>query len=404
MKQRKSLINTALSIGLICSASTAIASNTVVVTNNSDDGSANTFRWAIEQANSDPSVTSIIFDIEDTVEITSTVIYTGSQELSIVGNNSKIDGTLATEGDLFVAQTSAPLVIDNITFQNSNGRCVVVEVPTSATDDVSFFMKNSAITGCGLYGLHIDDNSNLEDDAGTGADAGIIMVLRNSTFTNSGIGALDYDGVRVDERGNGSITATIADTIINANGGDGIELDEGGSGDVSLTMTNTTINDNGFFNEEDLDDGLDIDEADDGSIYANIVGVTANNNLDEGIDLDEAGNGNAIVSFTNVTADGNKDESIKVDEEDNGDIKAIFVNTTVKNSGDDGIQIEELGAGRLYVFGEQVTLTDNAKYGVKLGQYSTEDTTEASPGWVSGTASGEGNAKGLIKVTGAVIR
>ncbi|TDP01898.1 hypothetical protein [Marinomonas balearica] len=110
------------------------------------------------------------------------------------------------------------------------------------------------------------------DDGDLGSAIGIKLDIRNSNFIANGTGAIDFDSIRVDERAQGSITATIVNTNIIGNGGDGIELDEAGAGDVNATMNNVAINNNGAYNEKDLDDGFDIDDGDDGDLI-----VTLNN-------------------------------------------------------------------------------------------------------------------------------
>jgi hypothetical protein len=69
-------------------------------------------------------------------------------------------------------------------------------------------------------------------------------VLANNSL--SSVKLIDFDGIRVDERGQGDIHATIINTHIDSNGGDGLELDEAGRGSIDTILKHVTFNDNGF--------------------------------------------------------------------------------------------------------------------------------------------------------------
>jgi hypothetical protein len=77
------------------------------------------------------------------------------------------------------------------------------------------------------------------------------------------------------------------------------------------TARNSTFNENGPRDPEDLDDGLDIDEAGPGGIYFEGSGLELNDNFDEGLDLDEEGPGDLEMRLTNMIANGNTDEGVK---------------------------------------------------------------------------------------------
>lgn len=315
---------------------------------------------AIDQANADPSVKMIKFAKDATaVRLEGTVTFTGGQDLTIDGNGGVIRAKNGSEGDfdLFVTTGGGDLTLRELTFRNGLDG-VLVEVPTDATGVVKVKLRDVRIFGSGEFGLHVDDLG--------GSDASIKLELNGSTFRGNGVGALDFDGIRVDERGEGSIYAYINDTVINANGGDGLELDEGDAGDVYLTMKDSSLNRNGFFNEEDLDDGLDIDEAGDGSVYVRLHNVQANNNLDEGIDLDEEDDGGVFVNFKDVTANGNFDEGIKISEEDAGGIGARLKNVVANRNGDDGIEFEEADGGGIFAWFDYVSTNRNGDEGIQL--------------------------------------
>lgn len=362
----------------------ALAStNTYAASNVSDEASLNA---AIDMANMDSSINEIVFAKNAQISLNAPVIYTGTQELTLLGNGATIDGSAAgsfsiaddltaiTEDGTLIFNTAADIAIKKLVVVNSATRGVVVNIPDDAQgDDIQVSLEKVEIRDSALYGLHIDDNADEFDDGDQGSAIGIELNIIHSSFIGNGTGAIDFDGVRVDERGEGDIRANIILTHIDGNGGDGIELDESGEGDVDARMSHVTLNGNGFYNEEDLDDGFDIDEADEGDIEVSLFNVQAENNRDEGLDFDEAGEGDVELKLRLVSALNNADEGIKVDEEDAGDIEAKLFKVEVIENGDDGIQFTELGEGKIEAELNKILAIDNAKYGVKLEQWDVED-------------------------------
>jgi len=341
---------------------------------------------AIAAANADSSIHHIVFKRNSHIALNAPVIYSGSQALALIGRGSVIDGSAAgsfvldddltaiTEDGTLVFNTAGDLTLRKLTVANSATRGIVVNIPADAMgDDIKITFHKVSVLDSALYGVHIDDNADEFDDGIVGSEIGIDLKIRHSNFVGNGTGAIDFDGFRVDERGEGDITALIMHTHIDGNGGDGIELDEAGEGDVDATMFHVTLNANGFYDEEDLDDGFDIDEADGGDIEVRLVNVEANDNMDEGLDFDEEGDGDITLSLNHVTALNNKDEGIKADEEDAGDLVARFKKVHVESSGDDGIQFTEIGEGEVDVVLKKVTAIDNKKYGIKIEQWFVED-------------------------------
>ena len=395
-----------------------ISSNTIAGNHVYDEGS---LQQAIAQANADSAITRIVFKRNAQIYLNAPVIYNGSQPLTLVGRGASIDGsnagsfvldedlTAVTEDGTLVFNTAADVSIRNLTVDNSATRGVVVNVPEDAQgDDIKVMLNHVNILNSALYGLHVDDNADEFDDGVAGSDIGVDLVIKNSNFIGNGTGAIDFDGVRVDESAEGDIQSFIVNTHIDANGGDGIELDEAGNGDVDSTMIHVTLNDNGFYNEEDLDDGFDIDEADEGDVEATLIHVVVNGNLDEGLDFDEAGEGGILLMLRSIEADNNADEAIKADEEDEGDLRVNMKKVNVSNSGDDGIQFTELGEGKIKGKLFKVTAENNAKYGVKAEQWVVED--EPAPAETAGklkvkkvTLSGNGKGDD-IKTNNVVIK
>ncbi len=351
---------------------------------------------AIEAANNNTHIKHIYFKRNATISLSAPIIYNGSQRLSLMGNGATIDGSQAgvfvldddltaiTEDGSLVFNTAGDISIRHLTVDNSATRGIVVNIPEDAVgNDISVTLSGVNVTNSALFGVHIDDNSDEFDDGESGSAIGVDLTIRHSSFIGNGTGAIDFDGVRVDERGEGDINAMIINSHIDANGGDGIELDEAGNGHVDATMIRVTINDNGFYNEEDLDDGFDIDEAGDGDIDVSLFNVQASNNMDEGLDFDEAGSGDITFKARYVKANNNTDEGIKLDEEDDGDIVVKMSAVAAQSNGDDGVQLTELGEGLIKSRLQRVKAIDNAKYGIKMEQWNEED--EAEPAEAAGS-------------------
>ena len=120
----------------------------------------------------------------------------------------------------------------------------------------------------------------------TGSDASLeVQLIGSQIGTNTagnGFGALDRDGVRINEGGLGDLHAVISLTTVSSNGGDGIELDERGDGDAKFDVTGSVVTRNGNFDLSiDPDDGMDVDEAGAGSVIGNVMASKADDNFEE---------------------------------------------------------------------------------------------------------------------------
>lgn len=249
----------------------------------------------------------------------------------------------------------------------------LISLKDAQSEDIKVSLDAVDIHGSALYGLHIDDNADEFDDGEIGSAIGIELNISDSSFKDNGIGAIDFDGIRVDERGQGDIHATIINTHIDSNGGDGLELDEAGRGSVDTILKHVTFNDNGFYNEEDLDDGFDIDERGAGDIDVSLFKVLLNRNQDEGLDIDESGSGSVKVKLQHVIVMDTVDEGIKIDEHGAGNVETMFSNVMVMDGGDDGIQVTEQGNGYIESELQKVSATNNNKSGVKIEQWFEKD-------------------------------
>ena len=356
------------------------ASGTVEVTNGLDGGPGS-FRDAIEQANMNASIWRIRIDrIVGTIHLSSTVTYTGAQALSIDGRGVTIDASGAPfDSNGFAATGGASLTFHDLTLQNASGNGIFVDVPASEGGRLVFTLDGVTLYGHGKHGLHIDDQISPIDASGADSPANIELNVIRSRVEATGFrpDISDFDGIRVDEGGPGTLFNTIRHSVFTANAGDGIELDETGDGDVISSLAHSTFDFNGTQpqNQADVEDGFDIDENDAGSIHFRAEHVTANGNRDEGIDLDEEGTGGVYawvdqvttnandngftitedeinllggtveVHFNNLDASFNEGDGVKLEEFGDGNLSARIVNSTMNSNGDDGIAAEQQDAG-----------------------------------------------------------
>lgn len=342
---------------------------------------------AVTAANRDTAVTRLFFARDAVINISRTIEYNGSQDITIIGNNARIDGSAAgilrfdaqtleasTTDASLLFNTSANITIRNLTLENNNTRGIAVNIPDTATGaETLITLEHVKIANSASHGLHINDNTRLSARGSLGSVTSIRLDIRDCLFTGNGIAGIDLDGIRVDEAGAGSIDAVIVDTRIFGNGGDGLELDESGPGDVRVRLVNVSLNDNGFYSPQGYDDGFDIDERGSGGIEAYLSDVRLNNNMDEGLDLDELGDGDIKVKLMSVTALNNNNEALKLDEENQGNIYANLNNIEITGNGDDGIQITELGKGKVKSVLNSINCSNNKKYGIKIEQWLIED-------------------------------
>jgi hypothetical protein len=322
----------------------------VFVTNNANDGPGS-FRQAVAAASASPSVTSIRFRSDlGTVNLLDTVTYIGAQSLSIDARGTDIASVPPQMFDLFVAEGGGNLTLKNITFRDGDSG-VVVEVPGDAEGEISVSLLEVTMTDNLRFGLEIDEDDPTPEEP---FPASISLSVAFSHFARNGLLETDdedegdVDAVRVNERGDGDITATVLHSTFTDNGADGFELDEEGLGDATMTALHSSFDGNGT-NRMGGDDGLDIDESEDGGIWLNVVGSTFNGSTDDGIGLDESddetGAGDLHITLVNVEASGNTDSGISVDEGGPGNFEAKFVLVSAEDNQDKGADMTEADAG-----------------------------------------------------------
>ncbi|MBA2706207.1 MAG: hypothetical protein H0U59_00180 [Gemmatimonadaceae bacterium] len=349
----------------------------VTVTNDAGPGS---FREAIAAAIGNPDIKTIRLDKKlGVISISSPLVFTGTQAVTIEGNGGIVDGSsLGALQNALVISGGGDLVINDFTVRNAPGVGMAVLIPSDATGIVSVTLDEVVARGNGLHGVLINDQTGYltdpESTSPAGSDASLRVRVNRTTFEGNGDVLIDQDGFRINEGGLGDLIAQIDRTIVLNNGGDGIELDERGPGSAIFSLEQSRLVGNGFFTAEDYDDGIDVDEAGTGNIEGRFQQVVVNGNFEQGVDLNENNEGDLRVVMNQVEASDNAEEGIEFEEDDDfaggGDIIALLTNITTlrngANDGDAGLKLREKGAGNLFARIVNATSSDNLIAGILL--------------------------------------
>ncbi|EBA10896.1 hypothetical protein [Roseobacter sp. CCS2] len=426
----------------VCFALTAGQANTqpfqtLIVTTTADSG-AGSLRTALNAASAVNTPTRVLIAVEGDIVIASGLTYDGTAPIEIAGRGNLI----RTEENvtLLLVPNGADLTVTDLSFRGPGGfsaenrgdlngtagKGIAVDVPADASGNVTLKLTDVTVSDVAGHGVHISDCSLAHDcsQGRYGSAAGLNIMLTNVVVENAGHGRIDADGLRVDERGDGSIRFTAIGTSFLGAGGDGVELDESGAGDIYADVVRSTFTDNGsycqpqifdafmpaaskgeFRNNQmaedavpgpviqspdntcierevelyssgfvksyafviDLEDGIDLDEADDGSIYATMFASVIASNLDQGVDFDEEGSGGINVSYAATQARFNADDGYKVSEEGAGDVIGRVDMAFATDNGGTGFVFEEEDSGNLNVAVNAATALGN-DVGIKVVQ------------------------------------
>jgi hypothetical protein len=345
-----------------------------VLVTNSNDAGPGSFRDAIEQANGDTGIGTVQFTGSvSVVALASTVVFSGQQDLSILGNGATLDGT-NTGGRSFEATGGGDLSVSRLVVRNSPQEGISVLIPGSATGTVVVELNDVEIIDNAGHGIHIDD----QEDDGSGSVASLDVRVTKSLFRDNGYSVSDRDGIRVDEGGIGDVTFTFFNSRSIDNAADGIEVDERGAGNVYVDVFGSDVSGNGVFDPSDLDDGFDIDESEEGSIIGRISHSSSNNNYEQGLDFNENHAGDLRVDLDHVEANNNGAEGIEYEEDDDfaggGDIVTTMFHVTTNGNGgafeedpgDAGLKLREKGVGDLTATLSHIEASNNNASGVLI--------------------------------------
>lgn len=358
----------------------AALGTSVMVTTAADDGPGS-LRAALAAASVDPGLGLIrVGPGLGTIALQSPLVYGGSHPLRIHGAGVVLDGSGLGAGEsVFVADGGGDLVLTDLTATDAPAYGILVIVPEAAQGVLRVELDRVVVRGNGLHGVLVNDQTEYltdpDSESEAGSDAGIELRVTAAWVDDNGNAALDYDGLRVNEGGPGDIVAVIQGSRFTGNGADGVELDERGPGSARFAIQQSDLLENGAFSTEDLDDGIDVDEAGEGDIVAEFVQVRANHNSEQGVDLNENGPGDLRVTMHQVEGSGNGEEGIEFEEDDDvaggGDLVADLTGVTTNGNGladdgDAGLKLREKGDGRLEARLVNIAALANLIGGVEL--------------------------------------
>jgi hypothetical protein len=253
---------------------------------------------------------------------------------------------------------------------------MTIEIPTGAIGIKKLVLLNVTALGNRGHGVLIDDQVDPEDTGNpNGSDASLDVAVIGCRFADNGFGALDRDGLRINEGGTGDLVAAVILTRAEGNGADGIEFDERGLGDIRFRVSASQFTENGSFDQTlaDLDDGFDIDESNEGSLIGSVTLSSANDNLEEGFDFNENHAGDFRVDMILVEASRNLEEGIDFEEDDDfqggGHLIATLIGVKANGNGpggDAGLKIRERGDGDLEATVRGAETTANAIGGINI--------------------------------------
>jgi hypothetical protein len=121
------------------------ATNVFAVSKVSKVSDESSFNAAIDAANADNSINKIVFEKNVQLSLSYPVIYTGSQDLMLLGNGATIDGENAgsftldnellasTEDGTLIFNTQGNITIHKLSIVNSATRGLVINIPERCT-------------------------------------------------------------------------------------------------------------------------------------------------------------------------------------------------------------------------------------------------------------------------------
>ncbi len=358
--------------------------------------SAQGLQRALDRAAGSYSPSRITIRRGAVIHLDETLTYDGAGALSIQANGATLVGP--AKGNALDFYGGGDITIRGLTVTGAAEHGIYAEVPGDRTGTFHFSMTGVELRENGFAGLWIDDQVH-------NSAAGVSLRVVGSTVVGNntaGVGEVltydqvlalaDKDGIRVNEGGAGDLHSTIRNSEFYWNQADGVELDETGDGDVYSYIYSSRFDDNGdqlqFPDEapagfpddpddyeKDLEDGFDIDENDEGSIYAWFSNVTAFSNEDEGIDLDETFNGSIHMAGARIVANENFGAGIQLTESEeqegtDGDIVLGLLNVTTNGSRDSrGIRLEEFYGGDIRGLLTRYTADGNDSDGMRVEEY-----------------------------------
>lgn len=342
------------------------------------DSGPGSFRAAIEQANSNPSINVIVLRNLLPITLTSTVKYTGTQALTIQGDNPllyrTIQGSLFVPGDpesepldcgMFRSTGGADITFQQVTIQNS--WCDALNIaPVAGDNEIVITLNKVALRnnfGSGLFLHEIEE-----------AEGAIRLHVTSSLVTGNGrcrgAAGCAFGGIELQGVGQGGISAQISGSAFNGNGGDGLSVvwDEAEVTtttppplDVDLTVaaSDTSFSANGG------SAGFTTTASESGGRGGPSIATHQEGN---GLTVagDALGTGSVSVTLNRVQALGNAVHGIDILEESEGDVDFDATGLVASSNGSGGVRVRESGEGYLTATLKSSSTSSNEDSGVRL--------------------------------------
>ena len=240
-----------------------------------------------------------------------------------------------------------------------------IELDERGAGDVTFDVSGTQITRNGSYDVtlaDLDDGMDV-DESGDGALIGKVFASAANDNYEEGWDFNENDA------GDFRVDMTLVEASRNLEEGIDFEEDDDfqGGGDLITTLIEIKANGNG----PGGDAGLKIRERGDGKIDATIRGAETNGNLTGGISLREQGTGDLSTTIERATSSGNKTAGIAVREDDAGILTATIDQSTSGTNAGIGIDFDENSTGDLVATVKKTTVSANTGAGVRADQGTT---------------------------------
>lgn len=243
------------------------------------------------------------------------------------------DGLRVNEGGLGDLRTT----MRNVLVEANGGDGV--ELDERGDGSIRFDIRHVDILRNGDFDLVVDPDDGLDlDEAGAGDIVG--------TFTHVVASGNFEQGLDLNENGAGDLRVDLLHVTAEDNLEEGIEYEEdddvAGGGDIVATIRQVVVRRNGA---ADGDAGLKLREKGEGNLFATIEQVEATDNAVGGIQVREDANGTLTASFRQVIATGNDGDGIEFDENGAGNLVGRVASSTARDNADAGVDADQAGAG-----------------------------------------------------------
>lgn len=268
-----------------------------------------------------------------------------SLDVSVVNSTFADNGFSVSDRDGLRAQEGGDgdLVIMLRNVASTGNAADGIELDERGAGDVAFTVSGTAITGNGSFDPEDLDDGMDVDESGDGALRGVVT---GSTASDNLEEGWDFN-----ENDAGDFVVDMTNVHASRNGEEGVDFeeddDDAGGGDLVTTLVGVTADDNAGG-----DAGIKIREKGAGSLAATVRGAQANGNDEDGINVREDGVGDLEASVAQSTTAGNGDDGVNFDENADGDLTAATSHGTSSENADDGVVADagSPGAGTLDVF------------------------------------------------------